>query len=142
MSRFRTKSWRPGSGERLPAGYAALLWWLFDDPKLSTTARGIISDPDHPIFVSSASAWEIATKNRLGKLDSAALLLRDFVGYVQQAALSELTISIAHAQRAGSWPQPHRDPFDRRIAAQAMTEDPSVLSRDQALSQFGVTVVW
>jgi PIN domain nuclease of toxin-antitoxin system len=120
----------------------ALLWWLFDDPKLSTTARGIIADPAHAIFVSSASAWEIATKHRLGKLDSAAALLQDFPGYVRQAGLAELSITIPHAQRAGSWPQPHRDPFDRMIAAQAMLEGLSVLSRDEAIPQFGVTVVW
>ena len=52
----------------------ALLWWLFDDPKLSSTARDLVGDPAHEILVSSASAWEISTKHRLGKLPGAGVL--------------------------------------------------------------------
>jgi len=120
----------------------ALLWWLFDDDRLSRTARGIIADPGNRIFASSASAWEIATKHRLGKLDSAAALVRDLGGYIEKAGFAPLPISIRHAQRAGSWPHEHRDPCDRMIAAQAVLERLAVITKDDALPPFGVTAVW
>jgi len=120
----------------------ALLWWLFDDGRLSTTVRGILQDPSNVIFVSSASAWEIATKHRLGKLASAAPLVRDMPGIVARAGFKELPVTIEHGERAGSFPQPHRDPFDRMLAAQASLENLSLITRDPALSQFGVGVVW
>lgn len=120
----------------------ALLWWLFDDPKLPVTARGIIMDPNNRILVSSICALEIATKHRLGRLDSAAPLLTDFSGWMRQAGFEELPISIAHAQNAGSWPQPHRDPFDRVLAAQSILEGVPVISCDAAIAQFGAPLVW
>lgn len=119
-----------------------LLWWLFDDPRLSQTVRGILTDPSNAALVSSASAWEIATKHRLGKLDSAAPLVQDMAGWIARAGFVELPVTIAHAQRAGSWPQQHRDPFDRMLAAQSVIEELPVLSRDRALAQFGVLPVW
>lgn len=119
-----------------------LLWWLFDDPRLSQTVRGILTDPSNAAFVSSASAWEIATKHRLGKLDSAAPLVQDMAGWIVRAGFVELPVTIAHAQRAGNWPQQHRDPFDRMLAAQSVIEELPVLSRDRALAQFGVLPVW
>lgn len=120
----------------------ALLWWLFDDAQLSKTARGILEDPSHKVFVSSASAWEIATKHRIGKLASASVLVQDIAGYVSTAGFKELPIAIRHAQRAGSFPQSHRDPFDRMLAAQALIENLLLITRDDELPQFGVTVVW
>ncbi len=120
----------------------ALLWWLFDDPRLSDTVRGILMDRSNALYVSSASAWEIATKHRLGRLDSAAPLVQDMKGWIARAGFRELGITIAHAQRAGSWPQPHRDPFDRMLAAQSALEELPIVSRDPALPQFGIVPVW
>jgi len=120
----------------------ALLWWMFDDPRLSDTARGLLMDPSNEVFVSSATAWEISTKHRLGRLHSATPLVQDMRGWIARAGFSELEISIAHAQRAGSWPQPHRDPFDRMLAAQSVLEELPIVSRDPALPQFGVVPVW
>ena len=77
-----------------------------------------------------------------GKLESAAPLVQDMPGWLARAGFSELPITIAHAQRAGSWPQPHRDPFDRMLAAQSVLEQLPVVSRDSALAQFGVLPVW
>jgi PIN domain nuclease of toxin-antitoxin system len=119
-----------------------LLWWLFDDPRLSDTARGIVMDRSNEVYVSDASAWEIATKHRLGRLDSAAPLIQDMRGWIARAGFGELAITIAHAQRAGSWPQPHRDPFDRMLAAQSVLDALPIVSRDPALAQFGVLPVW
>jgi len=120
----------------------ALLWWLYDDQRLSETARGVIADPANVIFVSSASAWEISTKHRLGKLPSAGEFVQDLERWIRQAGFTELAITIAHARRAGSWPQPHRDPFDRMIAAQSILERMPALTQDPALSTFGIQVVW
>lgn len=119
-----------------------LLWWLFDDPQLSTTARGILTDPENEILVSSASAWEIATKHRLGRLPAADQLVLDIAGWVQEAGFRELPISISDAQRAGSFPQAHRDPFDRMLAAQSLSSGCRLISRDAELDQFGVHRVW
>ena len=120
----------------------ALLWWLFDSPKLSVTARALISDRSNTVLVSAASAWEIATKHRLGKLPEATVLLGDFSGWIEKAAFNELPISISHARRAGSWPQPHRDPFDRMLAAQSAEENIPLLSVDEAQKAFGVMLLW
>jgi PIN domain nuclease of toxin-antitoxin system len=120
----------------------ALLWWLYDDPQLSARVRDIVGDPANEILVSSASAWEISIKHRLGKLPSAHELVRDISGWVERAGFSELPITIPHAQRAGSWSRAHRDPFDRMLAAQSALEELPLLSKDPQLESFGVRVVW
>jgi PIN domain nuclease of toxin-antitoxin system len=120
----------------------ALLWWLFDDRRLSTNARELIADPENEILVSSASAWEICTKHRLGKLPSARELARDVATWVTRARFIELPVRIPHAQRAGNWPQAHRDPFDRMLAAQSALDDVPLVSEDPALQSFGIRLVW
>lgn len=86
-----------------------LLWWLFDDPKLDTDCRDIIRNPDYRIFVSSVSAWEIATKYRIGKLPEAKQLVEQYLQILHQAKFIELAITTSHALRAGSLPIAHRD---------------------------------
>lgn len=120
----------------------ALLWWLFDEPSLSVRARAVIAEPRNEVLVSAASAWEVSTKYRLGKLPSARELMQDFGGWLQRAGFRELPIIIAHAERAGAWPQPHRDPFDRMLAAQSVIEALPLVSCDEALSAFGIERVW
>ncbi|GAB4369607.1 MAG: hypothetical protein Kow00121_09640 [Elainellaceae cyanobacterium] len=77
-----------------------LLWWLFDDPKLNAECRDIIRNPSHRILVSSASAWEIATKHRIGKLPEAKPLIDTYPQILKQAKFIELAITSAHALRA------------------------------------------
>jgi len=120
----------------------ALLWWAFDSPELSRRASALIADRANTIYVSSASAWEIATKHRLGRLPEADVLLQDMAGWFERAGLTELPIAVAHAQRAGSFSQPHRDPFDRVLAAQSLLEDLPIIGRDEVLKGFGVALVW
>ena len=96
----------------------AFLWWLFDAPQLSDRAPGILADPANAVCVSSASAYEIATKLRLGRLSSAKILVQDVEGWVRRAGFTELPLTLEHARRASLFPQPHRDPFDRMLAAQ------------------------
>lgn len=120
----------------------AFLWWLFDDPKLPAGVREVIADLDNDVYVSSASAWEIATKHRLGKLDAAELLVKDISGWIAKAGFREIPISVAHGQHAGSWRHEHRDPFDRMLAAQSALEDLPLITADKALHSFGITVIW
>lgn len=120
----------------------ALLWWLFDDRRLSRRARGIIRDPATRVLVSSASAWEIATKHRLGKLASAGPLVSDFGGFMVKAGFSELTVTWAHAVRAGTWDVAHRDPFDRMLAAQTSLDRLTLLTADPVFDDFGISAVW
>jgi len=118
-----------------------LLWWLFDDPKLHTDCRDIIRNPDHRIIVSSASAWEIATKYRMGKLPEAKQLVEQYSQILHQAKFIELAITTAHALRAGSLPIAHRDPFDRIIMAQAELENLLVITYDKAFQTGLIQVI-
>ncbi len=83
-----------------------LLWWIFDDPKLDLECRDIIRNSDHRILISSVSAWEIATKYRIGKLPEAKLIVEAYSQILHQAKFIELAITSAHALRAGSLPIP------------------------------------
>lgn len=109
-----------------------LLWWAFDSPQLKANSRAIISNPEHLIFVSSASAWEIATKYRLGKLSKAKNLVENYAQVLNQARFLELPITAAHALRAGQLPIAHRDPFDRMLIAQAELEEIPIITYDNA----------
>lgn len=88
----------------------ALLWWFFDDPKLSPRARETIAKPENEILVSAASAWEISTKHRIGKLPEAGDIVSQFPAYLRKARFTAPNVSVDHALLAGSLPGPHRDP--------------------------------
>ncbi|YAF94166.1 MAG: type II toxin-antitoxin system VapC family toxin [Nodularia sp. CChRGM 3473] len=117
------------------------LWWLFDDPKLHTDCREIIRNPVNRIIVSSASAWEIATKYRIGKLPEAKQLVEQYSQILHQAKFIELAITTDHALRAGSLPIAHRDPFDRMIMAQAELESWPVITYDTAFQTGLIEVI-
>ena|SRR5277367_4272816 len=119
-----------------------LLWATLFPRSLSKRAATIIANPSNDIFVSAASAWEIATKVRLGKLEDARRLEQEFLEKVDEAGYTILSITAAHALRAGRLPGDHRDPFDRIIAAQALAEDIPILSIDTKLDSFGITRIW
>jgi PIN domain nuclease of toxin-antitoxin system len=120
----------------------ALLWWLSDDPLLSRQAREAMAERQNSLLVSAASAWEIATKVRLGKLPGAEQLAGDFAGFLLRGAFSTLDITIEHAIRAGLLPGPHRDPFDRMLIAQAQAEGVPVVTHDAVFEAYGVRRVW
>jgi PIN domain nuclease of toxin-antitoxin system len=119
-----------------------LLWAAFDEDALSPRARRLIQSPKNEIIVSAASAWEVATKYRLGKLDFAQDLAKNFVSEVTMAGYLLLAITPEHAQRAGLLPGEHKDPFDRMLAAQAIHEDMPLLSNDPQLDVFGMRREW
>ncbi|MBP7240533.1 type II toxin-antitoxin system VapC family toxin [Amaricoccus sp.] len=120
----------------------ALLWWLDGDEQLSADARAAIGDTANPVMVSAASAWEITTKHRLGKLPGAAAVARDVAGAVASQGFAELPISLRDAERAGRLPGPHRDPFDRMLAAQALSADLELVSIDRVFDDYGVRRLW
>jgi PIN domain nuclease of toxin-antitoxin system len=120
----------------------ALLWWLDGDSRLSSKVRSLIEDEDNDVLVSAASAWEIATKFRLGKLPGAREIALRMPEIVAEQGFRELPMTIGHAQRAGSLEGDHRDPFDRMLAAQAQMLDVAVATLDRNLTQLGVRAVW
>ncbi len=120
----------------------ALLWWLDGDRSLTRRARTAIANEDNVIFVSAASAWEITTKARLGKLPGADAVAADVVGSVASQGFSSLEITMLHAQRAGRLPGSHRDPFDRMLIAQAQLEDLALVSNEAAFDAYGVSRLW
>jgi len=119
-----------------------VLWWLSDDPALNSPARKFIAATENSVIVSAASAWEIATKVRLGKVPSAADLAADFVGFLEREDLELLPISPDHAIRAGLLPGPHKDPFDRMLIAQCQAEGLPIISNDRAFDDYGVRRIW
>lgn len=128
-------------GKRYLIDTHILLWWIFNDPKLNQNSRRIIQNPSNKILVSSASAWEIATKHRIGKLPEAKELLEDYDGILQKARFDQLSITTAHALRAGLLPIQHRDPFDRMIMAQSELEQIPVITYDPAFKTGLIEVI-
>ncbi|MCD6673322.1 MAG: type II toxin-antitoxin system VapC family toxin [Burkholderiaceae bacterium] len=119
-----------------------LIWWLSDDARLSLLARDLIADPANEIFVSAASAWEIAAKHRIGKLRGFEDLVTRYVEIVDAESFVSLPMDQHHALRAGSYPSTHKDPFDRMLAAQSELLSTPLLTNDQALRDFPCRVVW
>ncbi len=118
-----------------------LLWWLEGGSQLSRRARNLIRNRVTVVFVSAASAWEIAIKSASGRLQ-AAQLVADFEKELQEEGFSELPIFSRHALRAGLLKSPHKDPFDRMLAAQAEAEDLPIISKDKSFDEFGVRRIW
>ncbi len=118
-----------------------LLWWLFDDPKLGESVRILLRDPTNSLLVSAATAWEIATKYRIGKLPEAQSLIEDYPAILAEARFIELPVTAAHALKAGSLPIAHRDPFDRMLLAQATLEFLPLISYDPIFHGQGISVI-
>ena len=120
----------------------ALLWAISGDRRLSKRAHSVLASFANEVFVSAASAWEITTKHRLGKLPSAEGLVADFGRIIEQLGFHALPISIEHAQRAGSLPGDHRDPFDRMLVAQAQSENLPLVSNERIFDFYGIKRIW
>ena len=120
----------------------ALLWWLAGDEALSAAARMAIGDDGNMVYVSAASTWEIATKHRIGKLPHVAAIAGDLDGAIRAQGFLGLPISLRHGERAGALPGPHRDPFDRMLIAQAMTEGMVLVSNERVFDDYAVGRMW
>ena len=119
----------------------ALLWWLEGSKALSVKAREAIQGDTNTAFVSAATVWEIATKQRIGKL-ARPEAMTDLGALIERYGFSPLSISVAHAQAAGALPGHHRDPFDRMLIAQAMLEQMALVSNEGRFDSYGVKRLW
>ena len=117
------------------------LWALMVPEKLPASMRALLEDDDTGVLVSAASAREIATKYRLGRLPGTARVLADYPAAISGLQAEQLPITAAHALKAGLWSVPHRDPFDRMLAAQAVIESLPLATTDRAMQQFRVQLL-
>jgi PIN domain nuclease of toxin-antitoxin system len=115
---------------------------LVDDPLLSKRVRREISLTSNRLYVSAASAWEIAIKVRAGKLNVPEDLLTDFSGILEREGFDCLSMAISHAVRAGELPGYHKDPFDRMLIAQSHIESMAIIGKDKIFDQYGVNRIW
>ena len=129
-------------GRRLLLDTHTLLWWLTGDPRLSPAARRVIAQASALAFVSAASAWEIATKVRLGRLDDPQGVTDSLAAHLRDQGFRELPITLEHGRRAGKLPGPPKDPFHRMLIAQAQGEGLAIVSNDAAFDSYGVERVW
>jgi PIN domain nuclease of toxin-antitoxin system len=120
----------------------ALIWWLAGDRHLPDVARDAIANEDNTVCVSAASAWEVTTKARLGKLPEALALAHDFARQIAREGFAPLAISVEHAERSGNLPGPHKDPFDRMLIAQAQAENLVLVSNEMVFDQYAITRLW
>jgi len=120
----------------------ALIWWVEGDERITPKLRRRLGQPGEDVYVSAATAWEIATKARLGKLKTLKLLLQNFVEAIELLGFVSLPIALRHGYDAGRLPGAHRDPFDRMLAAQARAEGLALVSCDPAFAALGVKTVW
>jgi PIN domain nuclease of toxin-antitoxin system len=118
-----------------------LVCWFSEPEKLSKRAASIITNSSNAVLVSAASAWELAIKVNLGKVDAISLV-SDLSMHLAEEGFEELPIAIRHATRAGSLPLHHRDPFDRLLVAQALELDVPILSADKSLDRYDIRRVW
>lgn len=118
-----------------------LMWWVWDDPRLSRRAHAAIADADE-VFVSSVSAFEIATKHRVGKLPNAGDLALDFSGCVEAEGFIELPVTWRDAGYAGRVTHPHKDPFDRLLIAQGVMNELVLVSNEKLFDSFMVSRLW
>ena len=120
-----------------------LLWVLLAPDRIPAETLATVRAPETTVFVSAASAWEIATKHRLGKLEGAAAVVSGYREHLARLRAEELVIIGHHALTAGTLQWSHRDPFDRVIAAQAVLESLPVVTSDAALVEFpAIRTVW
>ena len=117
----------------------AVFWWLRDDPHLSQAAREAIGDASNETFASACVGYEIAYKQRSGRL---APLPESLSRRLLLEGIGSLPISLDHALAAAQLPGPHRDPWDRIMIAQALTEQLQVVTIDKVFSDYGVSVIW
>ena len=120
----------------------AFLWWVLNDRRLPQDSRQIIADDDNDVLVSAASAWEITTKHRTGKLPEADPLADNMIESIALEGFEELPVTVAEAARAGALPGPLRDPFDRMLIAQALSRNLVVVSNDPLFDRYGVRRLW
>lgn len=114
------------------------LWAVVDDRRLTAAAAALIADPANEVFVSAASVWEIAIKHALRREGPSAMPIggAEALGYFREAGYGLLPVTAAHAAAVEALPPHHADPFDRLLAAQAMTEPMRLMTHDRILVRY------
>lgn len=120
----------------------AFLWWVSNDPRLSTKARSLVEDISNEIVVSAVSGLEIAIKSQIGKLTVASDLERFISNQITQNYFTILPVQLPHTLHIHTLPMHHRDPFDRMLVAQSQLENLSILTVDPLITQYDVTTIW
>ena len=120
----------------------AFLWWAIGSGRLSAAAYDAIINSGNEVFFSAASAWEIATKHRLGNLPEAESVVQNIFAFIEAAGFQELPITVRDGELAGSLPNHHRDPFDRMLIAQAHIRNLAIVSNERIFDQYGVNRIW
>jgi PIN domain nuclease of toxin-antitoxin system len=116
-----------------------VLWWMAGETdRLGQQAAETIAAGKARILISAVVVWEVAIKRRLGKLDAPADLLEQ----LERAGVDMLPITARHADRVGTLPMHHRDPFDRLLIAQAEVESFTLVTADDCIDDYEVEVVW
>lgn len=116
----------------------AAVWLLGNDARLSERAVDHFADDSNDVLLSAAVVWEVALKRSLGKLDAPT----DMVNQLAGVGVRPLPITLEHAAAVETLPPHHRDPFDRILVAQAFSERAAIISRDEQLRRYDVTVIW
>ena len=109
---------------------------------MTVAARHAIEDDSNDKLISAASAWEIAIKYRIGKMDEARRLVLDMHGAIEGEGFEELAITVDDGVRAGMLPGHHRDPFDRMLIAQALARNLVLVSGEALFDRYGVRRLW
>lgn len=128
--------------QRLLLDTHTFLWWVSDAPELSITAREAISDTGNECFLSIASCWEMAIKSSIGKLRLTKPVERFVHDLITENGFRLLSIELRHAAKVEALPFHHRDPFDRLLLAQAITEKLTIVTVDSLFSSYGVKLLW
>ena len=135
-------SCRAAASRKADAAEWAKVWWWFDPERLSEVVRTLLADPATSVQVSAATVWELSLKHQQGKLPELQQAIGDLTGLLEADGFQPLPIGLAHGLRAGAYNQPHRDPFDRVLAAQAELERLVLLTADPQLSTFPCRTLW
>lgn len=120
----------------------AFLWWVNDAPELTDAARLAIADANNVCCLSMASCWEMAIKSSLGKLRLARSIERFVSEQLAANGFVLLNIELRHAAKLEKLPFHHRDPFDRLLIAQAISEKLTIISADSVFSEYNVKLLW
>jgi len=120
----------------------AFLWWIADDPRLSETARGFIADGTNDVYLSVVSAWEIVVKAAVGRIELPETASQFIPRHVTQNGFEILPIRFTHALAVADLPPVHRDPFDRLLIAQAISEGLAILTGDSEIEKYHVNIIW
>ena len=114
----------------------ALVWWLMDAPALSAKARAAIGDVTNEVWASAVAGYELANEQRLGKLQPP--IAEELISMVRRAGLPVLAVTLEHAVAAGALPGPHRDPWDRLLMAQVLSDRMRLVTCDPVFTDYAV----